>query len=184
MYRVLNELKSTEADNEIPPSESVKNNYKSCNNSNNNNNNKESLNKQVCHIKEEKVILNEEKQNNNKKTVKFAEEVKDEKKKSAIWDIDGLEEKAQDNEDELKEVVDITNNNDTAADVEVVFVPAPREKQTVLFKHTPRVFNTPMRESKREDEDEWIAKNLTHLKKQRQLNGIYIYIYTCILNYY
>ena len=41
----------------------------------------------------------------------------------------------------------------------------------VNVSHTPRVFPTPMRESKLRDENEWISKNRTHLHKNKMLFG-------------
>lgn len=39
------------------------------------------------------------------------------------------------------------------------------------IQFTPRVFPTPMRESKIAEEDDWIAKNRRHLKKHGVLGG-------------
>ena len=41
----------------------------------------------------------------------------------------------------------------------------------VDVQFTPRVFPTPMRESKIAEEDDWIAKNRRHLKKHGVLGG-------------
>ena len=115
------------------------------------------------------------------------------KASKSIWDIDGLDDdevsETESNDDQTS--CDQTDTRENLVDENIVFIPAPRQKTTFNFKHTPRVFNTPMRESKRgenvsygefiklllnafpilDDEDEWIAKNLSHLKKQRELAG-------------
>lgn len=62
------------------------------------------------------------------------------------------------------------------ADADVKYVPPPRsmgisqsEDSRVSIKFTPRVFPTPMRESKLAEEDDWVAKNRKHLKKHGML---------------
>ena len=57
------------------------------------------------------------------------------------------------------------NDNDN-----VRYIPPPRSTGSstinkVDVDFTPRVFPTPMRESKLAEEDDWIAKNRRHLKK-------------------
>jgi dyslexia susceptibility 1 candidate gene 1 protein len=39
----------------------------------------------------------------------------------------------------------------------------------VKFNFTPRIFPTPMRESKACEEEDWVAKNRTHLRRNPQL---------------
>jgi hypothetical protein len=51
---------------------------------------------------------------------------------------------------------------------EMKFVPPPRSLQSdckVGIEFTPRIFPTPMRESKAAEEEDWIARNRKHLKK-------------------
>lgn len=57
-------------------------------------------------------------------------------------------------------------------DEEVYFIPPPRStglstdnESKVNIKFTPRIFPTPMRESKASEEEDWIAKNRRHLKQ-------------------
>lgn len=64
------------------------------------------------------------------------------------------------------------NEEDNLHDVDdedVKYVPPPRAMGAagakVDIKYTPRVFPTPLRESKQAEEDDWIAKNRRHLKK-------------------
>lgn len=47
------------------------------------------------------------------------------------------------------------------------YVPAPRCAGGVKIGFTPRVFPTPMRESKRQEEEDWIARNRPHLKSNK-----------------
>jgi dyslexia susceptibility 1 candidate gene 1 protein len=60
-------------------------------------------------------------------------------------------------------------------DSEIKYVPPPRSfpkeegGKKVGITFTPRVFPTPMRESKQSEEQDWIAKNRKHLKKHGQL---------------
>ena len=44
------------------------------------------------------------------------------------------------------------------------FIPDPRASSKLNFKFTPRLFPTPLRESKRTEEGDWISKNRSHLK--------------------
>ena len=59
---------------------------------------------------------------------------------------------------------------------EIKFIPPPRNagisqssdgKVDIVF--TPRVFPTPLRESKAAEEEDWVAKNRRHLKKHGAL---------------
>lgn len=54
-----------------------------------------------------------------------------------------------------------------------VVVPPPRQtkRNVVNVTHTPRVFPTPMRESKLVEEHQWIAKHRAHLHKNAMLFG-------------
>lgn len=47
------------------------------------------------------------------------------------------------------------------------YVPAPRGSERVKIGFTPRVFPTPMRESKRQEEEDWIARNRPHLTSNK-----------------
>lgn len=60
------------------------------------------------------------------------------------------------------------------SDADIKYVPPPRMAAgtgtaSVGINFTPRVFPTPMRESKQAEEQDWIAKNRKHLKKHGQL---------------
>ena len=62
-------------------------------------------------------------------------------------------------------------------DVDIKYVPPPRsagynENTRVQISYTPRIFPTPMRESKLNEEEDWIAKNRQHLKKNANLNKV------------
>jgi len=50
-------------------------------------------------------------------------------------------------------------------------VPKPRSKKVVTIQLTPRIFNTPMRESTFEKEQAFIVKNRPFLKTNRLLNN-------------
>ncbi len=59
-------------------------------------------------------------------------------------------------------------------DADIRFVPPPRSggynaDTRVEIKYTPRVFPTPMRESKASEEEDWIARNRQNLKKHAVL---------------
>jgi len=61
-------------------------------------------------------------------------------------------------------------NISEAADEELRYVPPPRASVgaaggKVDINFTPRIFSTPVRESKLAEEEDWIAKNRRHLKK-------------------
>mmetsp|Transcript_15850 Transcript_15850/g.34203 ORF Transcript_15850/g.34203 Transcript_15850/m.34203 type:complete len:478 (-) Transcript_15850:519-1952(-) len=43
-------------------------------------------------------------------------------------------------------------------------LPPPRSGARVILEFTPRIFPTPMRESKREEEEDWLLRNRRHLK--------------------
>lgn len=64
--------------------------------------------------------------------------------------------------------------NHSDSDTDIKYVPPPRMAagtgtSSVGINFTPRVFPTPMRESKQAEEQDWIAKNRKHLKKHGQL---------------
>jgi dyslexia susceptibility 1 candidate gene 1 protein len=69
---------------------------------------------------------------------------------------------------------------------DVRYIPPPRTVGQSDIQFTPRVFPTPMRESKIAEEDDWIAKNRRHLKKHGVLgknakNGIiFCRFFVCI----
>ncbi|KAL7544394.1 hypothetical protein ACHAWF_007776 [Thalassiosira exigua] len=51
-------------------------------------------------------------------------------------------------------------------------MPPPRKPVRATFRHTPRLFKTPSRESTVKQEQEFIAKNRSNLKKNALLNGV------------
>eukprot|EP00605_Chrysophyceae_sp_TOSAG23-4_P002774 GSChrysophyteH1.ASY1.ANO1.3058.1 assembled CDS len=60
-------------------------------------------------------------------------------------------------------------------DADIKYVPPPRSSgysadTRVEINYTPRIFPTPMRESKATEEEDWVAKNRQHLKKNAMLN--------------
>ena len=75
--------------------------------------------------------------------------------------------------------------NDENEEEEVKFIPPPRNvvasddnifqattvHNKVDINFTPRFFPTPMRESKQQEEDDWVAKNRRHLKKHGHFKG-------------
>jgi dyslexia susceptibility 1 candidate gene 1 protein len=52
-------------------------------------------------------------------------------------------------------------------DLEAV-LPQPRASARIVVGFTPRVFPTPMRESKQEEEQDWLLRNRRHLKTKQQ----------------
>eukprot|EP00606_Chrysophyceae_sp_TOSAG23-5_P001312 GSChrysophyteH2.ASY1.ANO1.1430.1 assembled CDS len=64
---------------------------------------------------------------------------------------------------------------DDANDADIKYVPPPRSAgynsdTRIEINYTPRIFPTPMRESKAGEEEDWVAKNRQHLKKNAVLN--------------
>ena len=51
-------------------------------------------------------------------------------------------------------------------DDDIKYIPAPRETHTVQIKHTERFFPTPLRESKIKEEEDWLAKNASHVGRR------------------
>ena len=49
---------------------------------------------------------------------------------------------------------------------EIRYIPAPRPRQRIALSFTHRAFPTPKRESKREEEEEYLAKNAAYLRKR------------------
>ncbi len=78
------------------------------------------------------------------------------------------------NEDDLEEEEEAKEREviETEAD-DIKYIPPPRhqtldtnaESSKVKINFTPRLFPTPMRESKAAEEEDWIAKNRRHLKR-------------------
>mmetsp|Transcript_86095 Transcript_86095/g.172394 ORF Transcript_86095/g.172394 Transcript_86095/m.172394 type:complete len:455 (+) Transcript_86095:2161-3525(+) len=67
---------------------------------------------------------------------------------------------------------DDTDGGDLGDDDLEECVPDPRangDAKVVKFNFTPRIFPTPMRESKASEEEDWVAKNRTHLRRNPQL---------------
>eukprot|EP00944_MAST-04C_sp_MAST-4C-sp1_P013889 g13889.t1 len=51
-------------------------------------------------------------------------------------------------------------------DDDIKYIPAPRETHKVQIKHTERFFPTPLRESKIKEEEDWLAKNASHIGRR------------------
>ena len=51
-------------------------------------------------------------------------------------------------------------------DDDITYIPAPRETHKVQIKHTERFFPTPLRESKIKEEEDWLAKNASHIGRR------------------
>jgi dyslexia susceptibility 1 candidate gene 1 protein len=81
---------------------------------------------------------------------------------------DGVSEKEDKTKPVTSHIFENVNNGDDLDD-DVVYVPPPRQATKVELNFTPRIFPTPMRESAKAQEDNWIAKNRKHLKK----HGVY-----------
>ena len=64
---------------------------------------------------------------------------------------------------------DIVEAAELEEDIEGAYTPDPRVGGVVKFSFTPRIFPTPMRESKTADEEDWIAKNRSHLRRNPTL---------------
>lgn len=61
--------------------------------------------------------------------------------------------------------VPVEREEEEEQEEEIRYIPPPRSvDSTVQIKFTPRVFPTPLRESKVAEEQDWIAKNRQHLK--------------------
>jgi dyslexia susceptibility 1 candidate gene 1 protein len=54
---------------------------------------------------------------------------------------------------------------------ELMYVPAPRQGAKVPIGFTPRLFPTPKRESKAQEEEDWIIRNRSHLHKNALVQG-------------
>jgi dyslexia susceptibility 1 candidate gene 1 protein len=75
----------------------------------------------------------------------------------------------------------VTVGVDDNDDDDIKYIPPPRhlgdrngngsESTKIGITFTPRLFPTPMRESKQAEEDDWIAKNRKYLSKHGQLGG-------------
>jgi dyslexia susceptibility 1 candidate gene 1 protein len=64
-------------------------------------------------------------------------------------------------------IADVEDENDA----DVKYIPAPRSETStkIDINFTPRVFPTPLRESKAAEEENWVAKNRKHLKNHGTL---------------
>jgi tetratricopeptide (TPR) repeat protein len=78
------------------------------------------------------------------------------------------EEAAEAKKDDEYEIIEIPAEEEED-DFDENYMPEPREKGVVKFNFTPRIFPTPMRESKQGEEEDWIAKNRTHLRRNPNL---------------
>lgn len=56
---------------------------------------------------------------------------------------------------------------------EIVYIPEPRAPVATRISFTPRIFPTPCRESKANEEEDWMLKNRKHLKTHKGLNSKY-----------
>lgn len=87
---------------------------------------------------------------------------------------DDTDEEARQNQHKAKPVTshifENVNNGDDLDD-DVVYIPPPRQAAKVELNFTPRLFPTPMRESAKNQEENWIAKNRKHLKKHGVYSG-------------
>jgi len=123
---------------------------------------------------EEKI--NYSQQNKNIVTTHTREEV-DFSKKNIFNDIDQFleDDDIDDGIQRSKSNLQDKNDNNYVEEQEVEefqFIPPPRSSglstssdAKVSIQFTPRLFPTPMRESKASEEEDWIAKNRRHLKK-------------------
>jgi len=79
--------------------------------------------------------------------------------------------KGNEKEEEEEEVVEVNQECDMVEEEdEARYVPPPRQSGSsskVVIGFTPRLFPTPMRESKRADEEDWIARNRPYLKTNK-----------------
>jgi len=82
--------------------------------------------------------------------------------------MDEEEEAAEAKKDDEYELVEIPVVEEED-NLDENYMPEPREKGVVKFNFTPRIFPTPMRESKQGEEEDWIAKNRTHLRRNPNL---------------
>eukprot|EP00943_MAST-04B_sp_MAST-4B-sp1_P001365 g1365.t1 len=83
---------------------------------------------------------------------------------SDIFDDDDIDDgsnktkKVEEEEEELEE--------ELYEDDDIKYIPAPRETQKIQIKHTERFFPTPLRESKIREEEDWLAKNASHVGRR------------------
>jgi len=72
--------------------------------------------------------------------------------------------------EEEYELVNFEGNEGYDEDIAEAYTPEPRANGGVVkFNFTPRIFPTPMRESKASEEEDWIAKNRSHLRRNPTL---------------
>jgi dyslexia susceptibility 1 candidate gene 1 protein len=92
---------------------------------------------------------------------------------SSIWS-DDEEEDVKQEDDETMVMVETNDieeegggeEEEEEEEEEIVFVPDPRENSTVKIEFTERFFPTPARESKLQEENDWLAKNGAHVGKR------------------
>ncbi|KAJ8603999.1 hypothetical protein CTAYLR_003337 [Chrysophaeum taylorii] len=75
----------------------------------------------------------------------------------------------EDDDDDDEPPALTTTSTAEKEEVTAPVLPEPRSSSKVSVAHTPRVFPTPMRESKLGDEHEWIVKHRAHLHKNAML---------------
>ena len=87
---------------------------------------------------------------------------------TSIWSDD--EDSDQDDNIDNSALADSTNSDSAITILEdeedMVFVPDPRETSTIKLGFTERFFPTPARESKLQEENDWLAKNGAHVGKR------------------
>ena len=64
----------------------------------------------------------------------------------------------------------LSGKADSSIDSMTHYFPQPRKKKAAKIRYTPRIFNTPMRESTLKTEQAFIVKNRPYLRKNRLLN--------------
>lgn len=99
-----------------------------------------------------------------------------------VMGLEDIDEEEEEEEEQNGDGTGTFNQNQAYDEAEVVtaeeeiearYIPGPRNlgaggaEAKVKIGFTPRVFPTPMRESKRAEEEDWIARNRAHLHKNK-----------------
>ena len=88
-------------------------------------------------------------------------------------DDDSSSDDANDVGDQNQSLNEVAQEAFEEEEIEAHYIPGPRNvgggrgEAKVKIGFTPRVFPTPMRESKRAEEEDWIARNRQHLHKNK-----------------